>query len=127
MTILPTPKKLQHGTHSHRHAPKMEKAIAKRLGGKVVKGSGCGTEKGDARCKNIMRIEAKCTSRKSFSLTREIVDKIENAAMAGGELPAIVVQFLDPVGQPTHELAIMPTWALELVVDTRRANHVNYL
>ena len=122
MGLLPTPRSKQHKnlTKSHRHAPKMEKAIAKRLGGKVVKGSGCGTEKGDVRIRTIMRVEAKCTAKKSFTVTREMVEKIESHALASGELPAIEIEFLDPNGQPSHRLAVMPTYVLEMICQYRR-------
>lgn len=103
-------------TNSHFRAPKQEQQMAARLGGQPVKGSGCGAEKGDVRVKGVMRLEAKCTKNKSFSVTREMIEKIENAAMGAGEVPAITIEFIDPItGVPTHEVAIVPTYVLEMI------------
>ena len=103
-------------TNSHIRAPKQEKQMAQRLGGETVKGSGCGFEKGDVRIKNVMRLEAKCTKNKSFSVTREMIEKIENAAMGAGEVPAMTIEFLDPnTGNPTHDVAVVPTYVLEML------------
>lgn len=119
---LATPKRLAHLnlTKSHKHAPKMEKAIAARLGGLRVKGSGSGAEKGDVRIKGVLRIEAKCTTRKSFTVTRDMIDKIEMAALASGELPAIEIEFINEKGQPTHRVAVVSTYILEMICEYRR-------
>lgn len=116
--MLRTPKRSKGvKTPSHNRAPKQEKSLAGRLGGNTVKGSGCGFEKGDVRIKGVARIEAKCTKNKSFSVTREMVEKIENAALNSGELPAMVIEFLDEHGNPTHELAVVPTYVLDILAD----------
>lgn len=111
------PRKRDRGvkTDSHFRAPRQEKQLAQRLGARTVKGSGVGAEKGDVRLKGVLRIEAKCTKNKSFSVTREMVEKIENAALGAGEVPAIVIEFLDEKGNPVHELAVVPTYVLEMV------------
>lgn len=95
-------------TASHTRAPKQEKELADRLGGKRVKGSGSGFDKGDVRIKGVALIEAKCTKNKSFSVTREMVDKLENAACAQGELPILVVEFIG-----YGKLCVCPEWALD--------------
>jgi hypothetical protein len=113
---LPTPKRLQRGAAAHNRAPFQEREIAKRVGGKVTKASGAQMEKGDARVKGVVRIEAKSTSNKSFSVTREIIDKIEAAALGAGEVPYLEIELLGPDGRPTHRVAVMPTWALDMML-----------
>ncbi len=98
---------------SHRRAPMMEKQLAKRTNGKMVPGSGCSYQKGDVRVKKVARIEAKTTKNKSFSVTRGMVQKIEDAALPSGEMPAIVVEFLDEQGNPEHELLVLPSYAID--------------
>lgn len=99
---------------SHRRAPKMEKALAQRVGGKLVPGSGSGAVKGDIRLKGVARIECKCTKNKSFSVTLEMLEKIEAAGAQGAELPILVIEFLDPVtGRTIKEVAVCPTYVLD--------------
>jgi hypothetical protein len=85
------------------------------LGGKPVKGSGCGFEKGDVRVKGIMRVENKCTQNKSFSLKREMLDKIEQAALNSGEVPAMEIEFIDDRGNSLHKVAVVPVWVLDMI------------
>lgn len=102
----------KHYTAQKRSA-KQESELASRAGGKIVRGSGRGNEKGDVRVKGVVRIEAKTTSKASFSITSEMVSKIELAAVSAGEAPAIVVEFLNARGKPIHELAVVPMWVLD--------------
>lgn len=106
------------GSASHRHAPKMEKRIAKESGGRVTPGSGCSYQKGDVKdAWGCVRIEAKGTKNKSFSVTREMVAKIEDAALPSGEIPAIVIDFLDDHGKVQSSVAVVPTYMLPLLGD----------
>ena len=100
-----------------RRSPKQESDLAKRIGGRVVRGSGRGNEKGDVRVKGVLRIEAKTTSKGSFRVTKEMAEKIEMQAMSSGECPAIVVEFLGKDGKPEHELAVVPVWVLDAIVN----------
>lgn len=100
-------------TNSHKRAPKMEKEKAKRLGGALVPGSGVGQTKGDVRLKGIARIECKTTMKKSFPVTVALVEKIENAVVGLGELPAIIVEFNDGFGKPLKTVAVVPMYVLE--------------
>ena len=104
---------------SHRHAPKQEAALATRLGGRVVAGSGAGQEKGDVRLEGLMRIECKCTQHKSFSITRKLVDKIEEEALSSDEIPAMVVEFLNGK-EIASTVAVMPLWALETLINNQK-------
>ena len=86
-----------------------------RMRGQLVPGSGSSVQKGDVKgCfGGLLRIEAKTTGAKSFSITRDMVRKIEDAALPNNELPAIVVEFIDAFGKPQMEVAVVPTWALQ--------------
>lgn len=103
----------RHGTASHRRAPKQERDLATRTGGELVPGSGCSYQKGDVKkAWGIVRIEAKTTKRKSFSVTREMVAKVEDAALGNNEFPAIIIEFLTEQGTPEMEVAVIPMYAL---------------
>jgi len=82
--------------------------------GQLVPGSGSSVQKGDVKgCfGGLVRIEAKTTGNKSFSITRDMVRKIEDAALPNNELPAIVVEFIDEYGKPVMEVAVVPTYVL---------------
>jgi Holliday junction resolvase len=104
------------GTASHRRAPKQERELAKRLGGKVTPGSGNGTIKGDVRVEGILRVEAKTTKYKSFSVTLSMIEKIEHAALGAGEAPCIVIEFHDGRGNKVKEVAVVPTYVLDSLI-----------
>lgn len=114
--MLARPKRFQHGSNAHNRAPAMEREIAKRIGGKTTKASGAQGEKGDARVRGLVRVEAKATSRKSFSVTAAMIDKIEAAGLGAGELPYIEVELLGADGKPQHRVAVMPVWAVDLLL-----------
>jgi Holliday junction resolvase len=82
-----------------------EKEVAKRIGGRQVRGSGSGTEKGDARKRGIVRIECKTTERRSFSVNLAMLNKLETAADISGELPVLVIEFLKD-GKPWRSVCI---------------------
>ena len=100
---------------SHARSKKQESEGAERLRGRKTKGSGNGDEKGDVRVHKIVRLEQKTTKRKSFSVTREMVEKIETAALAAGEVPAIEVEFCDERGKKQEAVAVVPLWVLEAI------------
>lgn len=107
----------QNLTPSHRRAPKQEASLAALVRGSRVPGSGAGDVKGDVRRKGLLRIEAKTTRHASFSVTLEMLRKIEQAATQSGEMPAIVVEFNDGKGKPLGSVAILPLYALQELVD----------
>lgn len=105
-----------HSTPSHRRAPKQEKAWAKRGGGRLTPGSGNKEIKGDVqKYRGVVRLECKTTRNNSFSVTRKLVKQIEESALAHGEVPAIIVEFIGEDGKPQHELAVVPTYVLDLL------------
>lgn len=105
---------------------KQEKTIANKLGGKVVGGSVSRpsghirhkgkTHRGDVQIKDVARIEAKTTSADSFRVTKDMIEKITSAGIGHGEVPAIVIEFLDPLGKPEQEVAVIPMWALQQLI-----------
>ena len=107
-------------TGSHRRAPKQEQSLAKRLQGSRTPASGAGDVKGDVRVKRVLRVEAKTTKNASFSVTRDMVRKIEEAAASGAELPAIVVEFTDGFGRKQGEVAVVPLYVLDEIAEGHR-------
>jgi Holliday junction resolvase len=114
---LAKPKRLAQvgSTPAHSRSRKQEREVARRLGGKTTLASGALSEKGDVRLKGVVRIECKTTMAKSFSVTKEMIEKIEHAALSAGELPAVVVEFITPKGKPLSSVAVVPMWALDMV------------
>src|SRR5262245_59177471 len=68
-------------SNSHLRSRRQEKELAKRVSGHRISGSGSGHTKGDVRRKRVVRIEAKTTKYRSFGVTLDMVEKIENAAL----------------------------------------------
>jgi Holliday junction resolvase len=100
---------------SHVRSPKAERERAKMIGGEVVRGSGSGKwEKGDVRKRGVLRLEHKTTDNKSFRVTREMINKIEAAALSGDEMPVIEVEFNDD-GKKVMSCCVVPTYVLEMI------------
>lgn len=93
---LRTPKRLQQkgSSAAHKRSSQQEKEVADRTKSRLVRGSGNQHVKGDVRKRGIARIECKTTTKKSFSVTLDMLNKIEEAARLSDELPVIVVEFL---------------------------------
>lgn len=105
------------GDPSYRRARKQEKELATRLGGRVTVASGSKMEKGDVRVKNIVRLEAKTTRHRSFSVTLEMIEKIEDAALAAGEMPVLLIEFNDGRGKRIKEVAVVPSYVIDMLKD----------
>jgi len=99
-----------------------EKMLAKRSGGKEVHRSGASNwDKGDVRgYRGRMTVEAKTTSRKSFSVTRDTMVKLEDAASSKSELPVLIIEWLDSVGSVEGELAVVPMWVLDDLLNNQK-------
>lgn len=68
-------------TRGQTESQKQERRIAEKYQGQVSAASGAGwSRKGDVRAEDLL-IEAKWTEKKSFSLTKDVLDKIENEAL----------------------------------------------
>lgn len=101
----------------YRRSKKQEREVAKRGNGRLTIGSGSKHQKGDiAKYNGILRIECKTTQKKSFSITREMISKIEDAALPNNELPAIIIEFLDDNGKPVKEVAVIPSYVLDSIL-----------
>lgn len=115
---LRIPKSMKGKSLSHHRSPKQEKETARRIGGSLVPGSGSGSfNRGDVRIKGVSVIECKTTMRKSFAVTREVIDKIDNAAIERSSIPAIYVELLSDKGNPTHTCYVVPEWAFEMLLN----------
>lgn len=106
---------------AHRHSGKQESGLAKTIRGKVVPRSGAGMTKGDVRINGLCRIECKCTTKPSFSINQALLDKIGHAAMSAGEIPALVVRFIDDKENTLNEVAVLRVADLETLLSL--ANH----
>jgi Holliday junction resolvase len=102
---------------AYQRSRKQEAEVAGRVGGKPTPASGAKAVKGDVQLKRVVRIECKTTANKSFSVTRDMLHKIEDAALSGGEVPAIVVEFVNKAGKPIGAVVVMPEWALDLIAN----------
>lgn len=117
MSYLKRPKLKGRLTHSHLRSRKQEQEIADRIGGRRTAASGAREEKGDVRLRGVVRVEAKTTKHKSFSVTLDMIEKLENAALPCGELPVILVEFNDGAGKKLKEVMICPAYALQDIAD----------
>lgn len=94
---------------SYWEAPKKEKKLAVRIKGRTTNASGSKNEKGDVRKVGIARLEHKTCQRKSFSVTREMIQKVVNASLACNEVAALVIEFINPdTGKSEGEIACIP-------------------
>jgi len=93
--------------------------MAERLGGRCTPASGSRDVKGDVRVEGVLRLECKNTTKQSFSVTREMIEKIEQAAINAGELPAVQIDFIDARGNVEASVAVVPCWVLDSLAQGR--------
>jgi hypothetical protein len=110
---LRTPKRLAGASPAHARARTQEKGLAQRIGGRTTRGSGSGYEQGDVRLHKVVRVEAKTTRHASFSVTEELIDKLEAAVVGAGEIPILQVE----LRLGARKVIVMPDWALDWIVD----------
>lgn len=86
-----------------------ERRIAEDIGGRVQPGSGAPAfYKGDALKPGDLRVEAKTTSKRQYTLTTAVLDKIRNEALNGGEEDwAMQIEFQ---GQFTNKKVAVIDW-----------------
>ena len=101
---------------SHTRSKKQESELATRLGGKITPGSGNKLIKGDVRVNKVVRVECKTTKNKSFSVTQDMLDKIELAALPYNEMPVLQVEFIDAKRNPLRSVCIVPDYILEMIM-----------
>lgn len=85
---------------SQKRSQQQEKKVAEELGGKVQKGSGSSDfAKGDVRKMGSARVECKTTSKKSYALKLQEIQKITTEAIQGGmEGWAMQIEFQGQMG-----------------------------
>ena len=76
-----------------------ERHTAKRLGARLVRGSGSGYLKGDMFLGTV-HIEQKTTQNKSFSIKLDWLRKITKTALEQVKCPALLVTFTSGDGKP---------------------------
>lgn len=116
MSDLRVPKRLMGQSPAHNRSKVQEREAAKRIGGRVTKGSGSGYEQADVRLRGVVRVECKTTKNKSFSVTGELIEKLEAATFGSGEVPVLQIEL--ELGK--HKLLVMPDWALDMIVGAAR-------
>lgn len=80
-----------------------ERELAEKVGGRVQKASGAlSGYKGDVRKKGLLRGESKETTKNSFVLKREILDKIRGEC-EGSEQPFLYIRFTNPTTYRTED------------------------
>jgi hypothetical protein len=97
-------------TSSHVRSPKQELEVARRL---LTPASGAKDLKGDIRAFKQVRIECKTTKHGSFSVSLAMLRKLEDAALAYGELPVFVIEFNDGAGNKVADLCVCPSYVLD--------------
>jgi hypothetical protein len=80
---------------AYKRAPKQEKETVKRLGGRAIPASGSRFRKADAELPNVARIECKATKHDSFSVTKKMMQTVEDAGLLEGQVPVIQIEFVD--------------------------------
>jgi hypothetical protein len=83
---------------AHRLARKQEQVTATKHGGRGTPASGSGSVKNDVR-NDDWSFEVKHTSKKSYSVTREVLDTAERHALADGRRMALVLSFDEGLGK----------------------------
>lgn len=101
---------------------KQEKERAKKVSGYVTAGSGNKREKGDVRKRGVMRIECKTTTKASFSVTQDMLNKIYDAALPCNEVPVIEIEFINDQGKILRSVAVVPTYIIQEILEIKNAN-----
>lgn len=110
---------------NRRRSRRQESGLASDTGGTVQRGSGAlPWARGDVRKTGEFRAECKFTRRKSFSVTREILDKIRSEC-SFDEIPVLDVSFVNPEGRTDERYVVVPydTWLMyhEALQQVRKA------
>ncbi len=99
---------------SHDYSVKQEYNLAKKLGGSMTPKSGAGEVKGDVRIKGKYRIECKCTAKGSYSIKKEYLEGLIEAASACGETFILNIDFLDASGNKKRGFYVIPDTEVDL-------------
>lgn len=105
-------------SQGQRASKKQEERVARDVGGRPTNGSGntdFASQKGDVRKQFDLRIEAKTTSARSYTLSLDTWQKIQGEAAVAGEMPAMQVEFQGPMGMNRKLAVIDWHWFLQLL------------
>jgi hypothetical protein len=95
-----------------------EKETKERLiGGRAIPASGAKFRKADVEVIDLARIECKATGAKSFSVTREMIRKVEEAGMLSNQIPYIEIEFVNLKGQATDSACVLTRHALTALLN----------
>ncbi len=93
---------------TRRASERQEHKIAKDIGGRRQPGSGGGPwNKDDVRKEGKFRVEAKMTSKKSFSVKRSDLAKVRGHCELG-EVPLMQIQFTDEQRNVEEQWVVIP-------------------
>lgn len=84
-----------------------EQEVMKKIGGRRQPASGAFRDKGDGRLCNHLRMEAKFTRAKQFTLKQSTISKLRTEC-SDTEYPLIVLDFKNREGRTYDRLAILP-------------------
>lgn len=121
--VIRMPKRLGGKTENanQRKGRAHEAQSVKLHGGRAVRGSGAGREKGDVRRVGVARIECKTTKNRSFSVTRELIEKVEASISIGSsEIPFMEIRVDDQSADP-KTCYVFPSWAGPMIVEALAA------
>jgi hypothetical protein len=102
---------------AYERSPKQEAEAASLFGGRVTRGSGSGGyDKGDVKVGDLVVIENKTTKASSFRVTLEMLDKVANASLGKGSIPAMGVEL--ELG--ARRCYVLEAWAFEMLMEAAR-------
>lgn len=101
---------------AYRRAPKQEKETVRRLGARAIPASGSRYRKADAEIPNVVRIECKATEANSFRVTRDMMQKVEDAGLLEGQVPVIQIEFVDNVSNVLESFYVVPKLHMEHLI-----------
>lgn len=91
-----------------------EQAVALRVGGKVISGSGSTKyNKEDIKTSQWL-MQVKSTTKESYSIQKEDLRKLKDHAISISRMPFFVVGFLEH-GQPVEEWVAMPLGIFQIL------------
>lgn len=95
-----------------------ERDTAKSLkGGRLIPASGAKFRKADVEVVNLARVECKATGAKSFSVTREMIRKVEDAGLMSNQIPYLEIEFVDNKGKTQESACVISRHALTILLN----------
>lgn len=96
------------GRRNKRRSENQESSVAASLGGKTIRGSGGGMEKGDVNTKTGYKIECKTTEANQITIKRSWLRKIECEAFDSGRRPMLVFDFEETATERPQRWVCIP-------------------